>query len=73
MMIMMAFYNYHEGKKEPLVENKILCGQMHRYALALWNFWMYVQYKNIYQIKESLKIYVNPKFSTVIDEVDEVM
>lgn len=28
---------------------------------------------NIYEIKESLKIYVNPKFSTVIDEVDEVM
>ena len=28
---------------------------------------------NIYQIKERLKIYVNPKFSTVIDEVDEVM
>ena len=56
-----------------MVENKILCGQMHRYALALWKFWMYVQYKNIYQNKESLKIYVNPKFSTVIDEVDEVM
>ena len=34
---------------------------------------MYVQHKNKYQTKESLKVYVNPKFSTVIDEVDEVM
>ena len=64
-----------KGKKKLWLKTKfyvVKCRDM-LLALALWNFWMYVQYKNIYQIKESLKIYVNPKFSTVIDEVDEVM